>query len=67
MEIIINQQPQSIPDNYSVKELLAFLMPEADKGIAVAINQQIIPRSAWANHKLHSNDKVMLIRATQGG
>lgn len=67
MEIIINQQQQSIPDNYSVKELLAFLMPEADKGIAVAINQQIIPKSTWANHKLNSNDNVMLIRATQGG
>jgi len=67
MEITVNQQQQTIPDNYSVEELLSFLMPGTEKGIAVAINQEIISRTTWPNRKLSANDNVMLIKATQGG
>ena len=67
MEITVNQQLQHVPDNYSVEELLAFLMPETGKGIAVAINQQIIPKTLWSSHQISPADNVMLIRATQGG
>lgn len=67
MEITVNQQKQIIPDDYSVGQLLSFLMPGTEKGIAVAINQQIIPKSIWPSHKIKAEDNIMLIRATQGG
>jgi sulfur carrier protein len=67
MEITVNQQQHQVPDNYSIEELLAFLMPETEKGIAVAINQQIIPKTLWQSHQLSPADNIMLIRATQGG
>lgn len=67
MEITINQQQHSIPDDYSVSQLLAYLMPGTETGIAVAINHNIISRSEWQSHKLHAKDNVMLIKATQGG
>ncbi len=67
MEITVNQQKQIIPDDYSVEQLLSFLMPGTEKGIAVAINQQIIPKSIWLSHKIKPEDNIMLIRATQGG
>lgn len=37
------------------------------KGIAVAIQDQIIPKSTWPNYTLQENDKVTIIQATQGG
>lgn len=67
MEIIVNQQIQQLPDNVSVEQLFNLLMPHAPKGVAIAVNQVIVPRSEWCAFLLHANDDVMLISATQGG
>jgi sulfur carrier protein len=68
MEIIINGQSKEIPEQCSVQHLVSSLFPGPPaKGIAVAINQSVVPGSEWATHLLHSNDQVMLIKATQGG
>ena len=67
MEIIINGQLREFPEPLSVQQLLSALFPEQAKGIAVAVNQSVIPKSAWAVHPLQPSDQVMLITATQGG
>ena len=67
MEISINQQLTEIAENVSVQKLLASLFSNPSKGIAIAINQSIIPKSQWEEHILLPDDKVTLIRATQGG
>lgn len=67
MEITINQQLTEIPENYSVEALLSGLFQNPGKGIAVAINQSIVPRSEWPTRLLIPADKVTLITATQGG
>jgi sulfur carrier protein len=40
---------------------------ERVKGVAVAVNDRVIPRTAWATAKLKENDSVLIIKATQGG
>ena len=67
MKIIINQQTKDIPEQYSVEQLLQSIMPDMPKGIAVAVNQTIVPRQAWSTKILLPNDKVVFIKATQGG
>lgn len=67
MEISINQQRTEIPDNASVEELVSTFFLNSTKGIAVAINQAIIPKSEWQIRLLNPDDKVTLIKATQGG
>jgi len=37
------------------------------KGIAVAINDQVISRLAWKETQIQENDKITIIKATQGG
>jgi sulfur carrier protein len=39
----------------------------ARKGVAVAVNGNVIPASQWSDHVLSHNDKLMIIKATQGG
>ncbi|MEP3371366.1 MAG: sulfur carrier protein ThiS [Maribacter dokdonensis] len=39
----------------------------SENGIAVAVNENIITKSAWNTKTLNENDKVLVIRATQGG
>ena len=37
------------------------------RGIAVALNGQIVPRGSWAVRKLESGDRVEVVGAVQGG
>lgn len=37
------------------------------KGIAVAVNNQVIPKKNWETHLLNEHDKITIIHATQGG
>jgi sulfur carrier protein len=67
MEIIINGQSRAFSEPLSVQQLLLTLFPDQVKGIAVAVNQSVVPKSAWAEHTLQPCDQVMLITATQGG
>jgi sulfur carrier protein len=36
-------------------------------GIAVAVNDEVIPRSYWKEHIINENDQILVITATQGG
>ena len=40
---------------------------EQTRGLAVAINDEVIPRSLWPEHTLAPGDRIEVIRATQGG
>lgn len=37
------------------------------RGVAVAVNDRVVPRSQWAERALAEGDRVEIIRATQGG
>lgn len=64
--IKINNQPKEIPENTSVASLLQTL-EQPEKGIAVAIHQQIITKTDWETKTLINGDDILIIQATQGG
>jgi sulfur carrier protein len=66
MDIIVNNKQYSLPEGTNVLKFLE-LQSLSDKGLAVAINNQIIPRTSWIETMLSENDKITIIRATQGG
>lgn len=55
----------------SVSTLAALLKEKAvdtaQRGIAVALNGSVVPRSAWAETALKPGDSVEIVRARQGG
>jgi len=54
----------------SKASILEDILGELDislKGIAVAINDEVVSRMAWKETQIHENDKITIIRATQGG
>lgn len=69
MEIILNNQAKSFIEysSLTVQELLDIVMPEKQKGVAVAIANNVIPKNEWNNTSIKQNDEVMIIKATQGG
>lgn len=68
MLIYINEQPEHFQSNISsLYDLLYNLKESHPKGIAVAVNAEIVPRDFWKNFTLSENDHITLIQATQGG
>ncbi len=67
MEITVNQQSYSVSEACSVQQMLDTVLLQPAKGIAVAVNQEIIAKSHWSNHFLKSGDNLTIIKATQGG
>lgn len=68
MELTINHQSRFFEQPPSSLEGLMLLeFPEKSKGIAVAINNQVIPKTAWATTPIRHQDSILVISATQGG
>jgi len=63
----VNNKLYAVQPETTVAALLQFIQLPSAKGIAIAINNQVIPKIHWEQQLLQSQDKVMIIRATQGG
>ncbi|MCH7412370.1 sulfur carrier protein ThiS [Belliella sp. R4-6] len=67
MDITVNNEPLQISDTCSITQLLQDHVQQKPEGIAVAVNQSVIPKSEWENTFIASGDTIILIKATQGG
>ncbi|NGF74276.1 sulfur carrier protein ThiS [Fluviicola sp. SGL-29] len=68
MKLIVNNQEKKYDQlTLSVQELLDLEFPQRQNGIAVAIDDSIVPKSNWASTLLTENATVLIITATQGG
>lgn len=68
MELKINNQTkQFAPDSLTVQALLDLENPNKQHGIAVAVNNMVVPKSDWSTHDLNETDDILIISATQGG
>jgi len=65
--MLVNGENIEFEANHPLIQLLEKLHLHEKKGLAVAVNNKVIPKSNWSVHLLDSNDKVTIIRATQGG
>ncbi len=65
--IYINDNAHVLEQEQSLNDLFNCLKMEVKKGVAVAVNSKVIPRSQWTNFQIRDNDKLLLITATQGG
>lgn len=66
MQITLNDAPMKLQDNMTLSDLLAQLSHPI-QGVAIAINQTIVPRTAWETHQLHHGDNVLMFQAIAGG
>lgn len=66
MEVIINHQTFLLEHN-SLSEALHHYGLTQTKGVAVAVNDKVVPKSIWETFQLNSNDQITIITAAQGG
>lgn len=67
MNLIVNGKPSSVADTTTVSDLVTSLTGERVHGVAVAVNDQVVPRSAWHDTALADGDSVEILTAVQGG
>jgi sulfur carrier protein len=68
MIIHVNGQPREVTPPVLLREVLD--LPDGaatPRGIAVAVNGQVIPRSQHANTELTEGARVEIVTAVQGG
>ena len=66
MNIKVNNKEMIVPEGSSLSQLSQTLkLPE--KGVAIAVNNQMIPRQNWLDKKLAENDQIVVIKAACGG
>ena len=69
MNITVNGEPTLVDNDGSIEQLLAG-RPNYDpkrRGIAIARNGEVVPRSRWSSQQLVEGDVLELLTATQGG
>jgi sulfur carrier protein len=68
MKVIINDTPIELNGSVSTLEQ-AILYSGVDdaRGLAVAVNNTVIPHTTWKSFQLKENDTITIIHATQGG
>ena len=67
MVYYVNNAPQKAAAPCTIAEALTRLKVTNSRGVAVAVNDAVVPRAEWTAHQLREADRVSVIRATQGG
>lgn len=65
MIVNVNEKPVEVAEATTVAALLAS-MGYPDRGIAVAVNQAVLPRSRWTT-TLSDGARLEVVTAVQGG
>ncbi|MFI0484631.1 sulfur carrier protein ThiS [Actinomadura sp. 9N215] len=66
MKVIVNGEPRELPDGASVAEVIASVAGTAS-GVAAAVNDEVVRRSAWEATTLRDADRLEVLTAVQGG
>jgi sulfur carrier protein len=66
VNLFVNGDPREAAEGTRLAELVAEVAA-SPKGVAVAVNGDIVPRSAWEQTMLASDDRVEILSAAQGG
>jgi sulfur carrier protein len=66
MNVLVNGEPTELASGATVEAVLASLeLP--DRGVAVAVDAEVVPRGEWPAHRLSEGARIEVLRAIQGG
>ena len=66
--VMLNGEPRELPGGATVASaVVASGAPEAGRGIAVAVDGEVVPRGSWEATALSEGQQVEVLHAVQGG
>lgn len=66
MIVIINGSEHEVAESANLAELVAEVS-NASSGIAVALNEEVVPRHDWSSTVLRAGVRIEVLTAVQGG
>ena len=68
MRVVLNGDDAVLDEGATVRAALDSLdLPAAGRGVAVAVDAEVVPRGEWDATTLHEGARVEILRAIQGG
>ncbi|HEY5319152.1 MAG TPA: sulfur carrier protein ThiS [Solirubrobacteraceae bacterium] len=68
MIVAVNGAATELPEGATVARVLSQLeVPSVARGVAVAVQGEVIPRGEWVSTALRDGDRVEVLSAIQGG
>ena len=64
--VTVNGTPRDLPADLPLADLVGQLT-QSPKGVAAAVNGEVVPRRAWPATALAERDEVEVVTAVQGG
>ena len=67
-EVVLNGRRTSLPDGATAADAVrASGAPEEARGVAVALDGEVVPRAEWHSTPLADGGRVEILNAVQGG
>ena len=66
MTLTVNGDPRDVPAGSTLADLVTELVPSA-RGVAAAVDGEVVPRRAWPDTPLADGSVVEVVTAVQGG
>jgi sulfur carrier protein len=68
MKVLLNGEQRDLGDGASVRDaVVAAGAPDGGRGVAVALDGEVVPRGRWDELALADGQRVEVVRAVQGG
>ena len=65
--IVLNGQPRELGEQTLAAALAELDVAPDARGVAVAVDGEVVPRAAWEGLELHDGARVEVLTAMQGG
>ena len=68
MNVVLNGERRELEDGATVRAVVrAAGAPDEGRGVAVALDGEVVPRGRWDEVALRDGQRVEVVRAVQGG
>jgi sulfur carrier protein len=68
VKVVLNGSEAVFADGATVSHAIEALdLPAEGRGVAVAVDAEVVPRTQWGTHELTDGARVEVLRAIQGG
>jgi sulfur carrier protein len=66
MTVVVNGEARELAAGLTIDDVVRSLTDQ-ERGVAVALNGEVVPRGAWATTTLWGGEHIEVLRAVQGG
>lgn len=67
MRLVVNGREMDLEEGANLRDVLSALRIEDSRGLAIAVDAEVVPKAAWDEAPLREGSRVEVLRAVQGG